>query len=167
MKNAKNELNYVKIFKTEGGRVKGGQHYWSETLIELSDHKSVKCSYQVKSLSNNAEFIGAFSLNKAKWGSKNVDALTWYAAPHRSDFTFRTKMFGEFPPSHPVKNKLLAKDVWHLVEVELSKHYASYRVNGEVFAYLDKNEGYWPTSGYFGFAGYNSDWEWRDFKLYL
>jgi len=38
MKNAKNELNYVKIFKTEGGRVKGGQHYWSETLIELPDH---------------------------------------------------------------------------------------------------------------------------------
>jgi len=75
-------------------------------------------------------------------------------------------VFGNFPPSHAVKNKLVARDTWHLIEVELSRNYASYSVNGEIFAYLDKNEGYWPTKGYFGFAGYNSEWEWRDFKLW-
>jgi len=139
----------------------------SEALIDLPEEKSVTCSYEVKSLSDNAEFIGAFSLNKATWGNKNVDALSWYAATNRKDFTFRSKMFGDFPPSLTVNNKCLAKDTWHLVEVELSKHSVCYRVNGEVFAYLEKNEGTWPTSGYFGFAGYASHWEWRDFKLWL
>merc|ERR1712125_93327 len=98
--------------------------YWSEAEIELPDEKPITFSYEVKSISDNAEFIGAFSKNKAKWGNKDVDALTWYAAPHRTDFTFRSQMFGKFPPAKRVKNTgKLAKDTWHLVEVELSKNY--------------------------------------------
>ena len=163
----KDDLNYIKIFKSHGEVVKNNQYYWSEAKIDLQENKSVICSYEVKSISDIAEFIGAFSSNKAAWGNNNNDALTWFAGTNRKDFTFRTKMFAGFPRSVKVNNKCLAKDTWHHVEVELSKHSICYRVNGEVFAYLENNEGTWPTSGYFGFAGYATHWEWRDFKLWL
>jgi len=159
-----NNSDFARIFSSESGQIKGFQNTWSDTLIELPDNKTVKLSYEVRSLSDNAEFIGAFSLNKAQFG-KNPDALTWYGATNRCDFTFRSQMFGGYPPSQEVSNKNLAKGTWHLFEVELSKNSARYSVNGEVFATMESG-GYWPTSGYFGFAGYDTEWEWRNVKYF-
>jgi len=122
----------------------------------------------VRSLSDEAEFIGAFSSNKVKWGGEHPDAFTWFGGTNRCDFTFRAKMFGGLSGRcKDVSNKLLAKGTWHLFEVELSKNSARYSVNGEVFCYKEKNDGDWPTSGYFGFVGYadEKEYEWRDVKF--
>jgi hypothetical protein len=43
------------------------------------------------------ELIPVFSHNKKEWGKEGADALSWYLSINRCDFTFRKKVFGEFP----------------------------------------------------------------------
>lgn len=44
------------------------------------------------------EFIPVWSKNKMQWsGSPGHDALSWYLATNRHDFTFRTGLFRSFP----------------------------------------------------------------------
>ena len=73
---------------------KRGEVY-DDTLVNLKDDSDVIVTYEVRAKDHEAEIISAFSLNKKRWGTNNPqpDALTWYCAPHRNDFTFRTGMF--------------------------------------------------------------------------
>jgi hypothetical protein len=41
-----------------------------------------------------------FSAEKREWsGASSPVALSWHVSPHRTDFDFRTKIFGGFPKS--------------------------------------------------------------------
>jgi len=154
------------LFNSESGKISGFNNQWSDVLIELQDDKPVKFSCQVGTSSDNAEFMFGFSKTKAQWGNDDRDALTWYGSVQGTNFHFRKQMFEHIDCSYSLQPpKCLGKDTWHLFEVELSKNHARYSVNGEVFASLDQNGGNWPTSGYFGFVGYSSDWEWRNVKF--
>jgi len=65
------------------------------TKITLQETDTV-VTYEVKTEEANGELIGAYSENKETWMSKGSDALSWFCAPHRSDYRFRDKMFGKY-----------------------------------------------------------------------
>ena len=79
--------------------VRGGENVWLAEWVELDESAPAVLEYDARPAEAESECIGAFSRTKARWagGSRGEDALTWYAAPHRDDFAFRTAMFGGFP----------------------------------------------------------------------
>ncbi len=51
-----------------------------------------------------------FSAEKRQWsGASSPVALSWHVSPHRTDFDFRTKIFGGFPKSQRHSKPLLLK----------------------------------------------------------
>ena len=148
---------------------------WLDQLIVLSETAPVIIKYQVMPTDSDSEVIGAFSLNRRSWEQGGCDALTWYAASHRNDFTFRHGMFTGFPPAirgAPIK---LREGQWHSIEVKLSLCAAEYSVDGRQFATLQNerrrglvshvDSGYWPDRGYIGMIRYASDWKFRNLEI--
>ena len=68
-------------------------YIWSNAQFELPI--KIRHGFTFK---KPGEIHPAFSLNKKHWGHGS-DALSWFMATMRQDFTFRTKLFGEFPAS--------------------------------------------------------------------
>ncbi|MBV6626864.1 MAG: hypothetical protein KI793_28655 [Rivularia sp. (in: Bacteria)] len=104
---------------------------------------------------NSDLFIPCFSQTKAEWGSENCDALSWFFSPHRHDFTFRTKLFKEFPTVErhiPGFNAEVGKR--YQMKCEISNNTATYWIDGHKYATASYAPGTIPTSGYIGFAVY-------------
>ena len=95
-----------------------------------------------------------------------MDAFTWYAAAHRNDFTFRTKMFGGFPRVAKRNTFKLKQGKWYTMEVNLSTTKVSYSIDGKHFATSGKlKTGDIPAEGYVGMISYASSWSWKDFQV--
>ena len=146
---------------------------WLEPIIRLQE-TPVIARYEVWAHPGlrETEIIGAFSLNRKQWSGKDdCDALSWYAAVHRTDFTFRSRMYRSFPPLQKVDGlgdigpSLLTPGVWHSVEVRLSLLEASYSVDGRVFAKLRTPDAYEPSEGYFGMVSYATQGQFRGFHI--
>merc|ERR1711988_1839809 len=139
--------------------------YWCPVKVELDTRPTV-VTYEVKG-GAASEMIGAFSLNKLAWagGKRGEDGLTWYAAPHRADFTFRTRVFGGFPRVTKSHQRKGTPGVWHRVQVRLSRHSASYSVDGKHFATAKLKKDEVPESGYIGMIRYASDYQFRALKI--
>jgi len=74
----------------------GNSVWWYAEEIALHETEPVIVKYEFMPLHGTSEVIGAFSLNRRACGEGACDALTWYAAPHRHDLTFRGNMFATF-----------------------------------------------------------------------
>ncbi len=127
------------------------QYVWLPHIYALP----ARISYDVTCENERDEFIPCFSFTKAQWGSPECDALSWYASPHRDDFTFRTNLFGKFPtvkrlsPSwRPTVGEKFR------MSCEITTTSATYSINGIDYATATYNEGDVPNRGYFGFAKY-------------
>jgi len=146
--------------------VSNGGEFWSPVAVSLDKSKMVKITYDVKP-SAMSECIGAFSHNKKRWsgGKKGEDALTWYIAPHRADFNFRTKMFGGFPEVLRTNQRKVSKNAWHRVEVQLSLTRATYSVDGRHFASVSLRRGEVPRAGYVGMIRYASTYDFRNLVI--
>jgi len=146
-------LSCKQVFCEEEHTVQG--HYWSPDAYTLP----LKFRYDVRADTGTAECIGAFSHTKAAFGAMwdNVDALSWYLAPHRNDFTFRTRMFGEFPSVEHIRNTSLLVGAWATVEVELAADSATYSVDGNMVARANLAPGeICAQSGHIGFVTWDN-----------
>merc|ERR1711959_260969 len=131
-------------------------------------YPTVKKTAVVHTVSSAAsECIGAFSHNKKRWsgGKKGEDALTWYVAPHRADFNFRTKVFGGFPRVLRTNQRKVSKNTWHRVEVQLSLKKATYSVDGKHFASVSLRRGEVPKTGFVGMIRYASTYEFKHLSV--
>lgn len=108
--------------------------------------------------------IGIFSYNRKGWGDGG-DGLTWYGAPHRDDFSFRTKVFGSYPNVTFQNTKRLDERKWYAVKVQLWTDKANYFVDGSLFAEVQLKDNEIPSSGYVGFMSYATPWLFRNSKV--
>jgi hypothetical protein len=130
------------------------QYVWLPNMYTLP----AEISYDVTCGSETDEFLPCFSFTKAEWASESCDALSWYASPHRDDFTFRTELFRTFPkvkrlspafkPTVGVKFKMSCK---------ITPNSATYSINGKPYATATYDNDTIPIQGYFGFAKYKTD----------
>eukprot|EP00931_Biecheleriopsis_adriatica_P057146 TRINITY_DN33898_c0_g1_i1.p1 TRINITY_DN33898_c0_g1~~TRINITY_DN33898_c0_g1_i1.p1 ORF type:complete len:772 (+),score=163.10 TRINITY_DN33898_c0_g1_i1:106-2421(+) len=83
--------------------------------------------------------------NMHGWG-KGGDALTAFAAVSRDDFTFRTKVFGAFPPKVQRHAKArLTLQAWNQMEMTISKTSATYSINSVKIATVTFEAGDLPS----------------------
>jgi len=147
-------------------RVRAGTNVWLPEDVVLSDDTPTVLAYEVRADNSQSECIGAFSSSRVRWagGGTGEDALTWYAAPHRHDFTFRTRMY-DFLHHIARHNRVrLPHAQWALVRVELTTTRAAYWVGGQLVAEADlTREGTRrATLGWFGMVTYTSAYSWRN-----
>merc|ERR1711959_542152 len=148
--------------------VTAGNDYWCPVEVTLTDAPTTTITYEVMATSAESELIGAFSHNKKPWagGDQGEDALTWYAAPHRADFSFRTKVFGGFPKVLVSKDmKKVSAHTWHQVEVKLGKKHAAYSVDGKHFAMAVLKGDDIARTGFVGMIRYASDYQFKNLKI--
>lgn len=130
------------------------QYVWLPDIYTLP----ASISYDVTCGSETDEFLPCFSFTKAEWASSECDALCWYASPHRDDFTFRTKLFRNFPSvkrlSPPYRPTVGKK--FHM-ECKITTTSATYSINGIDYATATYKEGEVPNRGYFGFAKFGTE----------
>lgn len=130
------------------------QYVWLPNLYTLP----AEISYDVTCGKESDEFLPCFSFTRAEWNSPSCDALSWYASPHRDDFTFRTNLFRDFPKvkriAPPFKPTVGTK---FTVSCKISSTSATYSINGKPYAQATYNDGDIPISGYFGFAKYQTE----------
>ena len=163
------EMMYMHEVETT---VRGGQLWWFDSVkvaLPLDESTPVVATYEVWTEDGNIEVIGGFSLSRTKFNTPQCDALTWYAAVHRADFTFRTKMFGapngRFVPSGAGRPFKISPEVWHSVEVRLSKKRAEYSIDGRLFASGALDPADTPDEGYFGMVTYDTTYKFRNLKV--
>lgn len=117
----------------------------------------VKMSYGVKFMQDtpaNSEFHPCWSKNKKPWG-QDSDALSWFFATHRQDFTFRTEMFGGFPnckrPHGGFKAEIGKRYKFY---AEIYEDRATYSIDGQEYASCTYEVGKVPKTGHVGFGIY-------------
>lgn len=146
-----------------------GENIWHRDLIVLSATPTI-IRYDFMPIDTESEVIGAFSLNCHNWGDGDCDAVSWYAASHRSDFSFRGEMFEYCPPNLAQRSPTRVRaGEWHSMEVALSLSEATYRVDGEEFGrVLRQSDGagaLYPDRGYLGMIRYDSRWKYRNLHV--
>ena len=91
-------------------------------------------------------------------GQQGHDALSWYLATNRHDFTFRTGLFRSFPSCTRQQPGFDAKiGQTYKMSATISKTSASYSIDGKPYASTTYGEGTVPTSGHQGFAIYGGN----------
>ncbi|SHI48936.1 hypothetical protein [Aquimarina spongiae] len=130
------------------------QYVWLPDMYTLP----ATISYDVICGSESDEFLPCFSFTRSEWDSASCDALSWYASPHRDDFTFRTDLFRDFPKvdrlSPPFKPAVGAK---FSVSCSIDSTSATYSINGKPYAKATYSNDTIPIQGYFGFAKYQTE----------
>jgi len=105
------------------------------------------------------EFIPVWSKNKMKWsGAEGHDALSWYLATNRHDFTYRTGLFRAFPKNVRESegfNAVVGQT--YKMNATITSTGASYDIDGKKYASCTYDEGTVPTSGHPGFAVYSGN----------
>jgi hypothetical protein len=146
------------------------RNIWLPELIVLN-HEPTIIRYEFMPLDRDAEVIGAFSSNCRNWDQGGCDALSWYAASHRADFSFRGEMFGTFPPdlAQSSRRKVSAGD-WHTMEVQLSLSQASYKVDGVEFGKVLRHQNgtempLYPEEGHLGMIRWATQWKYRNVEV--
>ena len=76
--------------------------------------------YEVR-VEGQGEAIGGLSRSRARFGTGAEDALTWYLAPHRTEFGLRTRMFQQLGGGTLRRNITLVPGRWHNVVMVLEK----------------------------------------------
>lgn len=105
--------------------------------------------------SQSDEFLPCFSQTRAQWASPDCDALSWYLSPHRHDFTFRTKLFREFPSIERFSPGLNAEvGRTYKMRCEIGNSSATYWIDDKKYATANYSPGAVPGIGYIGFAVY-------------
>jgi len=157
-----------------------GNNTWIPEEIELDPIRPTQIWYEVRADAHNSEVIGGFSSSRARWNGGQAgadglaDALTWYAAPHRHDFTFRRNMYVVFdqgevwraPFSTPFR---LKHAKWHHVNVHLTSRQAAYKIDGVLIASVALNQtaagASVPRRGHVGMISYASSYTWRNLHI--
>ena len=155
-------------------RVQPRQNFWLPPLITLSATPTL-LSYEIRADGSVSECIAAFSLSKARWagGNQGEDALTWYAAPHRNDFNFRTRMFhvGDLSMRCRDRPPRLQHARWYRVDVALSTTAVEYTITpsdgagGGHVVRASLLPGEVPTTGYLGMISYESGYSVRNIVI--
>ena len=110
----------------EGHVVQSGTNTWlpEDVVFPQVADRSVCFTYEVR-VEGQAEVIGGLSRSRARFGTGAEDALTWYLAPHRHDFGFRTRMFQRLAAGRVYRNNVrLVPGQWHHVGVIIERNHA-------------------------------------------
>ncbi|WP_423226810.1 cadmium-containing carbonic anhydrase [Candidatus Amarolinea aalborgensis] len=130
------------------------EYVWLPDLYELP----AQISFDVTCGNQNDQFLPCFSFTKAEWESPQCDALSWYASPHRNDFTFRTKLFRDFPSVQRISPAWCpAVGAKFHVQCIITTTSATYYIAGKEYATATYRYGDVPERGYFGFATYGGE----------
>ncbi len=100
-------------------------------------------------------FIPCFSKEQETWSGDNTECLSWFMSTNRSDFTFRTNLFGDTPNvvrHTPGFNAEVGKV--YTMKCEIERETATYWINGKKYATATYGEKAVPDVGYVGFAVY-------------
>ena len=121
----------------------GDSYLWSARSFDLP----VRIRFTFTFLTPG-ELLPCFSANCEQFGGANPDALSWYIATHRDDFTFRTGMFNGFP--HCRRGEPLRCEIGKQYNMECCIHpagtgyptgmKASYYIDGEFYAQVGLRE---------------------------
>jgi hypothetical protein len=141
-------------------------HVRPRDLVFLSDEFSLPAtvSFDVTVTGSHDQIIPWFTSNRKRWGGPleddDCDALSWYLAPDRDDFSFR---FRGYHFDHPTKQLLKLRAVpgkSHHMECTITPTSAVYSIDGKKYATADYPVGTLDSSnkGYFGFhSGWNEE----------
>jgi len=98
-----------------------------------------------------------FSSNKKPWNDKDCDALTWFLAANRDDYTFRFRSY-KFD-GHKGNQLLKLRSVpgkSNRIECTISPTSTEYSIDRELYATVEYPAGTLGSTGYFGFhTGWN------------
>jgi hypothetical protein len=103
------------------------------------------------------ELLSCFSGNREPWGGLSPDALSWYMATNRADFTFRNQMFGGFVPTTQHRRCQCELNRQYSMDCSIGSAGAQYSIDGEPYATchgVSVAEGHIPATGHVGFAVY-------------
>jgi hypothetical protein len=100
------------------------------------------------------QLIPVFSRNKAEWGTPECDALTYYLAAGRADYSFRFNGFLiKHSPTQHRQTIAIPGNSYHL-KCTITSTSASYSIDGQPYATVTYPIGSVPVKGYFGFFNY-------------
>lgn len=104
------------------------------------------------------------SLDKQGWD--RGDGLTVCACGNRTDFDFRTQVFGRFPQVQRHANVRLKPKTWNTMDLALSETRAVYFINGIRVATMLIRPGELPSSTPFiGMYGFTTSYAARKFRI--
>lgn len=142
--------------------------FWTDEAHDLPPGAHLRLTYDVQAVDADAECIGGWSRSTQPWrnGRSGEDALTWYSAPHRHDFTFRTRVFGGFPRCDLHRSMRLTTGTWHNLAVDLRRRAdgslrATYAIDGcpiascDLSAEMQASLGVVVAGGRFGMMSYS------------
>jgi hypothetical protein len=95
-----------------------------------------------------------FSQTKADWGKPECDALTYYLAVNRSDYSFRFNGFllSHFPAQH--RRTVAIPGTSYHFKCTITSTSAEYSIDGQEYATVTYPIGSVPLKGFFGVFGY-------------
>ena len=132
-----------------------GREVWVNSA-EPPQRLPVQISFSFCLNTAQTEIHPCWSRSKRGWGQSGVDALSWFMADTRHDFTFRTEMFGRFvhvERPHPGFNLQVGR-AYHC-EAEIHPTSAKYSIDGELYATCSYEPAEVPQEGWFGFGMYD------------
>lgn len=128
-------------------------------LVFLSDEFSLPAtvSFDVTVKGSHDQIIPWFTSNRKPWGDDDCDALSWFLAPDRDDYSFR---FRGYNFDHPTRQLLKLRAVpgkSHRMECTITPTSAVYSIDGKKYATVNYPVGTLGSNkGYFGFhSGWN------------
>ena len=106
------------------------------------------------------ELIPIYAHYQENWGGGGAATnygVTWYGATNRHDFTFRTEIFGKFPPvKRPYAGFNMKVGQWYKMDSTIDEKECSYSIDGKPYAIAHSlPEGSVPNSGFFGMIHYS------------
>jgi uncharacterized protein (TIGR02996 family) len=130
------------------------QYLWVPQLNALP----LGISFAVTCHSPEDEVLPCFSHTRAEWRSPDCDALCWSFSVKLDVFTFRTKLFGEFPATALHRPAMKAEvGRRYRITCDITSGSASYSIDGEPYATATYEPGTVPATGFFGFAVYHPE----------
>lgn len=104
------------------------------------------------------------TLDKQEWN--RGDGLTVCGCGNRTDFDFRTKVFGKFPQVQRHANVRLNPKTWNTMDLALSETRAVYFINGIRVATMLIRPGELPSpTPFIGMYGFSSPYKARNFRV--
>ena len=109
------------------------KYLWSNYEVQIPAKIDFTFTFDIE---GDSEFHPCFSKDCNGWGGANsTDALSWFMATHRQDFTFRTGMFEGFPKTKRPHNGFKCEtNRAYKMSCTIEPTTAKYYIDGELYA---------------------------------
>lgn len=132
---------------TTGAFLVQDSYLWSALTFRPPLHVRFRFAFLTE-----GELLCCFSGNREPWSGVRPDALSWYMATNRADFTFRTQMFGGFIPTIQHRRFQCELNRQYTMDCTIGSAGAQYSIDGEPYATCRGVS--IPAPGHVGFAVY-------------